>query len=152
MSRSGNVAGERTHPSVVGALAVVATAIAMVASLVTVTAVSAAVAGTQSQTIQFTPPYDGVVGESLGLHATASSGLTVTYSLATTSACTISGASLTFVATGGCDVTASQAGNGTWALAASVTQTINSRPGYEATSSIKTPDDSARASRDDQSR
>ncbi len=143
MSRSGNVAGERTHRFLPGALVGVAAAMAMVASLVTVTAVSA-VAGTQPQTVQFTPPYDGVVGESLTLHATAASGLPAAYSLATTSACTISGASLTFVATGSCDVTASQAGNGTWAPAAGVTQTIYSNPGYEATTSIETTDDSPR--------
>ncbi|MBN9085016.1 MAG: Ig-like domain repeat protein [Rhizobiales bacterium] len=58
------------------------------------------------------------------LSATASSGLTVTYVSITTSNCTVSGSTITFVAAGSCSITASQAGNGNYAAATPVTQSF----------------------------
>ncbi|HYA16788.1 MAG TPA: putative Ig domain-containing protein, partial [Bryobacteraceae bacterium] len=57
------------------------------------------------------------------LNATASSGLTVSYSASPSTVCTVSGSTLTIVGLGACSVTASQAGNTNY-LAASVTQTL----------------------------
>jgi hypothetical protein len=102
-------------------------------------------AALQSQQITFTPPYSGVVGETLALSATATSGLAVGYSLAATSACTLAGGNLHFVAQGTCSVTASQPGNATWAAAPSVTMSIDATLGYSVTWSIETPDASTRA-------
>jgi hypothetical protein len=52
--------------------------------------------------------------------ATASSGLSPTYSSLTTSVCTVSGANVTMLAEGTCTVRASQAGNSLWNAAANV--------------------------------
>ena len=124
-------------------------AVAAVALLVSPIAVAPAIAGTTGgtpQAITFNPPYDAVVGESLGLNATAASGLPVNYALeATSSGCTLDTATLTFSATGACVVTASQPGNASWDPAPSLTRTIALRLGYTADWSISTPDHSTRA-------
>jgi hypothetical protein len=59
--------------------------------------------------------------------ATASSGLTVTFSSTTTGVCTVSGTTVTIVGAGSCFVTASQAGNTNYSSAPNVTQglTVN---------------------------
>jgi len=107
--------------------------------------VAAVAVGSQSQTITFTPPYDGVVGTSLDLQASATSGLVVTFALAPTSACSLNGGTLSFVSAGSCDVTASQPGNSTWAAAPSVTQAIDAAPAYEVSWLVTPPDSSTRA-------
>lgn len=56
--------------------------------------------------------------------ATASSGLTVSLESLTPGVCTVSGLSITPVASGTCTIVATQAGNGTYSAAASVTQTF----------------------------
>ncbi|MFM5917119.1 MAG: autotransporter domain-containing protein [Novosphingobium sp.] len=62
--------------------------------------------------------------------ATASSGLTVTYSSATTSVCTVtSGGSISFVSAGICTIVASQAGNANYVAATPVSQSFNVTPG-----------------------
>jgi uncharacterized protein (TIGR03437 family) len=68
----------------------------------------------------FTSYYLGPSVDSFGsapftIGATASSGLPVTFSSSTPVVCTVSGTILTIVGTGTCTVTASQAGNSTWA-------------------------------------
>jgi len=79
----------------------------------------------RSQTIAF-----GALGnQTLGtapppLSATPTSGLAVTFASNTTSVCTVSGVNITLVAAGICSITASQAGNATYAAATPVTQTF----------------------------
>ncbi|RQO54756.1 hypothetical protein DBR47_22065 [Paucibacter sp. KBW04] len=77
------------------------------------------------QTITFTTPSSQTMAASpVALSATASSGLTVSFSASPSTVCTVSGNSLTLLAVGTCTVTASQAGNSTYAAAADVVQTI----------------------------
>ncbi len=76
------------------------------------------------QTIAFNNPGAQTVGTPLTLSATASSGLTVSFTSSTTSVCTVSGGTATFVTAGTCSITASQSGNGTYAVAAPVTQSF----------------------------
>jgi hypothetical protein len=64
------------------------------------------------------------MGMPLTLAATATSGLTVSFTTTTTSVCTVSGTTATFLTTGTCSITASQAGNATYAGATSVTQSF----------------------------
>ncbi len=76
------------------------------------------------QAITFSQPSAQTVGSTLSLSATASSGLTVSYSTSTPSVCTLSGNTLSLVAAGTCSVKASQSGNSTYAAATNVTRTI----------------------------
>lgn len=83
----------------------------------------------QSQTITFaaqTSPRTFTAGSTFSISpiATASSGLTVTYSSLTTSVCTVSGTTVTMVAAGTCTIAADQAGNSTYAAAAQVTRSV----------------------------
>jgi sugar lactone lactonase YvrE len=64
-----------------------------------------------SQSISFPSVPDQTVGTSLGLGATASSGLPVSYLSETPSICTVSGATASFVAPGICIIQAMQWGN-----------------------------------------
>lgn len=78
-----------------------------------------------AQTITFNNPGAKSFGTTPTLIATASSGLTVTFSSATTSVCTITGGGLTtFVTTGTCTIRANQAGNGTYSAAPQVQQSF----------------------------
>jgi len=79
----------------------------------------------EAQTITFGAIATQAVGTPLTLSATASSGLTVSFASQTTSVCTVSGTTASFVATGTCTIQATQAGNTTWAAAAPVTQSFN---------------------------
>ncbi|MBX9644570.1 MAG: autotransporter domain-containing protein [Novosphingobium sp.] len=63
------------------------------------------------------------------LGATASSGLAIAYSSNSGSVCTVSGATISFVAVGTCSITASQAGNSNYAPATSVTNAFQVTPG-----------------------
>ena len=80
-------------------------------------AVSAPVAITApdatDQTIAFPAPGGLTYGGTESLHATASSGLTVTYTAAPAAVCRVDGDQLTAVGVGTCTVTASQAGDAT---------------------------------------
>ena len=78
-----------------------------------------------SQTITFGSIATQTVGVPLTLTATASSGLPVSYTSSTTSVCTVSGSTATFLAAGTCSITASQTGNSTYAAAAPVTQSFS---------------------------
>ncbi len=77
-----------------------------------------------AQTITFANPGSQAVGTPLTLSATASSGLTVSFTSTTTSVCTVSGTTTTFIAAGTCSITASQAGNATYAAATSVSRSF----------------------------
>jgi hypothetical protein len=77
-----------------------------------------------SQTITFPAIPAQIVGTQLPLYAWASSSLAVTFTSQTSNTCTVSGTTLTMVATGNCSVTAAQSGNGAYSAAAPVAQTF----------------------------
>ncbi|MGA2277068.1 MAG: chitobiase/beta-hexosaminidase C-terminal domain-containing protein [Terracidiphilus sp.] len=77
-----------------------------------------------SQTITFANPGAQTVGTPLTLKATASSGLTVSFTSTTASVCTVSGSTATFLAAGTCTIDANQAGNSVYAAAAMVAQSF----------------------------
>ncbi|HEX5145576.1 MAG TPA: hypothetical protein VFV85_01030, partial [Conexibacter sp.] len=78
-----------------------------------------------SQTITFAQPSDTRVDQGpVSLSASASSGLAASFTSNDTSVCTVSASSVTLVAAGTCSITASQAGNGTYAAALPVTRTF----------------------------
>ena len=82
-------------------------------------------AGNQPQTITFTLASDtGTVGESINLTATASSGLEVSFASSDPNIATIDGDNLMLLMEGTATITASQAGNSTYAAAEDITQTI----------------------------
>ncbi len=82
-----------------------------------------------AQTITFPAIPTQTVGTPLTLSATASSGLAVGFASTTTSICTVSGTTATFIASGTCTIQATQAGNSTYAAAPLVSQsfTVNGK-------------------------
>jgi hypothetical protein len=84
----------------------------------------------RAQTITFTSPGDQVAGTTLALGATASSGLSVSYTA--TGQCHVNGNALSFDVAGSCAVTAHQAGDidhtPAWNAAAGVTRTFAVAP------------------------
>lgn len=82
----------------------------------------------EAQTITFGAIPTQNVGTPLTLSATASSGLQVTFTSTTTSVCTVSGTTATFLATGTCSINADQAGNSAYAAAPTVTQSFTVNP------------------------
>ena len=76
------------------------------------------------QVITFGSAPSLTIGGTGTLTASSSSGLIVTFSSMTPSICTVSGSSVTGVASGDCVVAADQAGNATYAAAPEVTQTL----------------------------
>ena len=66
---------------------------------------------------------DFTVG-SVALSATASSGLTVSFTTTTASVCTVSGTTVTLISVGTCSITASQAGNANFIAAADVVRSF----------------------------
>ena len=87
------------------------------------------------QVITFAQPSNDLLATaSLTVAPTANSGLTVTLVSTTTGVCTVSGFVITFVTTGTCSLTASQAGNSTYSAAANV-----SRSFQITTASVVTP-------------
>jgi uncharacterized repeat protein (TIGR01451 family) len=82
-------------------------------------------AAPSGQTIAFAQPADTRVDQGpVSLTANASSGLAVQFASNSASVCTVSGTSVTLVAVGTCSITASQAGNGSYAAASSLTRTF----------------------------
>jgi len=78
-----------------------------------------------AQTITFGPLSNVPLGtKPFAITATASSGLAVSFTSATTGVCTVSGNTVTIVAAGFCSITASQPGNSTYATATPVTRTF----------------------------
>jgi len=79
-----------------------------------------------SQTITFGALADRALnGSPFTVSASASSGLAVSFGSTTTGVCTVSGNTVTLVATGTCSIQATQAGNATYAAATPVTQSFN---------------------------
>jgi len=77
------------------------------------------------QTITFAAIANQTVGTAApAFAATASSGLPVSYSSGSTSVCSVTGNSLSLLAAGTCTLTASQAGNSSFAAAAPVSQSF----------------------------
>ena len=76
-------------------------------------------AGTQTITFSDLSPIT-LGGAAPTLSATASSNLTVAYTSATTSICTVTGTTITVVTTGTCTINANQSGDGTYAAATQV--------------------------------
>ena len=92
-------------------------------------AASNAVTPAAPQVITFANPGAQNFGTTPTLSASASSGLAVSFSSATTGVCTItSGGSLTFITAGTCTINANQAGNAAWLAATTVSQTFNVNP------------------------
>ncbi len=92
---------------------------------VTVLAVTLSGASTQAaQTITFGPIPSQIVGGTLTVSATASSGLPVTFSVVPNGNCSVSGNVVTFLNVGNCGVLANQAGNSAYAAAPQVGQIV----------------------------
>jgi hypothetical protein len=91
------------------------------------------------QTITFANPGSQLYGSTLTLGATASSGLPVTYTSTTTSICTVSGSSATFIDIGTCTIEANQAGNSTYATAPQVTVSFAVNPAGPAATPTFSP-------------
>ena len=87
--------------------------------------VTPGVAPQSAQTITYAQPANQMLATgSLTVAPTASSGLTVSLASTTPSVCTVSGFVITFVSTGTCSTTASQAGDSTYSAAVDVTRSF----------------------------
>jgi len=76
-----------------------------------------------TQTIDFPSLQNQTLGTApFTISATASSGLTVSFASTTTTVCTVTGDTVTLVATGHCSIKATEAGNGTYDAAKPVEQ------------------------------
>ena len=89
-----------------------------------ITVASAAGAVLPGQTITFTSPGPQKVGTPATVSASADSGLIVSFASTTPAICTLNGNALTPVAAGNCTITANQAGNSSYAAAATITRTL----------------------------
>ena len=90
-----------------------------------VSAALAAAQPKQSQTISFSALPTKTYGDAdFAINATASSGLSVSYSSSDASVAAISGNTVSIVGAGTATITASQTGNGTYSAAANVQQTL----------------------------
>ena len=78
----------------------------------------------ETQTITFANPGTQTYGTPLTLNATASSGLAVSFASTTTSVCTVSGSTATFVIAGTCTIQATEEGNSTYFVATPVSQSF----------------------------
>lgn len=113
-----------TYPlTITGSVAATGTSRAFTVATTVTLVVTAANAINQS--INFAAIPAQTAGTSLTLGATATSGLTVTYTSSTPSVCTVSGNVASFVAAGPCTITAAQTGNGTYAAATPVTRSLS---------------------------
>jgi outer membrane protein OmpA-like peptidoglycan-associated protein len=87
--------------------------------------ITTAPASPLAQSITFAQPADARVDQGpVSISASASSGLAVSLASSTSGVCSVSGSSVTLVAAGTCSITASQAGDGTYAAAAGVTRSF----------------------------
>ena len=85
------------------------------------------------QTITFTAPGNQTMGATPpALAATSTSSLAVTFASTTPDVCTVNGSSLTLVSAGTCALTASQAGNSTYAAAANASNSLQVTPALMA--------------------
>ena len=95
-----------------------------------------------AQTITYSNPTDKALSSGTYTDvATASSGLTVTLTSLSPSICTVSGFTVTLVATGTCQLRASQAGDTTYAPASPVTRSFNISTGTAQTITFTQPAD-----------
>jgi len=85
--------------------------------------------------ITFTPSTLAYLGTTTA-SATATSGLSVTFTSLTTGVCTVSGGIVTGVSVGTCTIAANQAGNGSYAAATQVTQNISVGVGNQTIGAI----------------
>lgn len=106
---------------------------AYVANTTSGTVSKIAVTRTEAQTITFTTVGRAVVpaplsqlfgSKTVEVSGTSSSGLTVGFTSDTTSVCTVSGTTVTFVSTGNCTINANQAGDADWDAAPQVSRTF----------------------------
>lgn len=100
---------------------------ALVAAVAVSATLTGPVAAAGAQTIAFTLPgyaFGGTRAAPIALNGVASSGLAVTYDVATPETCSLTGTTLLPLAVGACIVTASQAGDATWDAATPVTRTM----------------------------
>lgn len=81
----------------------------------------------RAQTINFGVIPAQAIGGSISLSASATSGLPVSYYTPTGRVCSVSGSKVSFLAAGTCKVTATQAGNGSFASAPAVSQEFTVR-------------------------
>ncbi|MDP2030721.1 MAG: S8 family serine peptidase [Thiobacillus sp.] len=79
----------------------------------------------QAQTISFAPIDDMPVNSAFSLSATASSGLSVSFSSQTPTVCTVAGNVVSLIASGICTLAANQSGGAGYAAAPSVTKSFN---------------------------
>jgi YVTN family beta-propeller protein len=84
--------------------------------------------GPTAQTISFPAIPSQVAGTQLRLNASASSGLSVSFSSSTANVCTVLNGTASLLASGTCTITASQVGDATFAPAASVSQSFSVAP------------------------
>ena len=87
--------------------------------------------GKANQTITFGAIANRRFDQALTVAATASSGLPVTFTSGTTPVCTVSGTSVTFVATGTCTIRADQAGNASYNAAPQVSRSFTVSQGNQ---------------------
>jgi hypothetical protein len=92
--------------------------------------------GHTMQTITFDNPGTQTAGAPLTISATANSGLTVSFTSATPSDCTVSGTTVTFGAAGTCTINASVVGNSTYAAASQVAQSFTVNPAIGPTTTV----------------
>jgi hypothetical protein len=93
-----------------------------------------------NQTITFIAPGDKTFGDApFDVSASASSGLTVTFSSTTTSVCTVSNTTVTPVAHGACTIAADQGGNVNYRPAPQVTQTFGVNVASDVRMSVDLP-------------
>lgn len=78
----------------------------------------------KNQTISFPTIAPQFVGTPLALTASATSGLSVSFSSATSAVCTVTGTTAVFVSAGTCTINAAQAGNGVYTPAPTVSQSF----------------------------
>ncbi len=98
-----------------------------------------------SQTISFPNPGAQTYSPSgsFGVSATATSGLTVTFTSTTPGACTVAGSTVTIVAAGTCSINADQSGNANYSAAPTVTDGITINPAGQTITFTSTPPGSA---------
>jgi mono/diheme cytochrome c family protein len=89
-----------------------------------------------AQTISFASPGPQIVGATVSLTASASSGLPVVLASTTPTVCTVTGNVLTSLTVGNCIVTANQSGNTSFAAAPMVSRTLSVTSPAPVTSAI----------------
>ncbi|GJG89104.1 hypothetical protein tb265_42850 [Gemmatimonadetes bacterium T265] len=92
-----------------------------------------------AQTVTFTsaPPSPAYVGATYAASAAATSGLTPALTSQTPAVCTLTGTTVTLLAAGPCTLAADQAGNATYADAASVVLTMTALTPTQATTQLR---------------